>query len=290
MSESLRELWMQYGDLLWEEGKHKEACRAYVDEIHGYMLTNGLTTYDNRLLDGLTIHFRQKGNRNSTINRKLATLSKLLRKHHRNGGLSALPEFRKLPERNARIRFLTRDEETLLFRYLEEEELEYQNLACFLVESGARIGEALSLNWSDIESSYATFWETKSNRPRTIPMSRRALLAIERQRKSSGGKPGPFRHIAYFRFRRSWNIAKERTEMRDDPQVVPHVLRHTCASRLAQSGVDIKRIQEFLGHRTLSMTLRYAHLSPRHLDVCADALNSFELNVTMGAAAESQHH
>ena len=58
--------------------------------------------------------------------------------------------------------------------------------------------------------------------------------------------------------------------MRDDPQVVPHVLRHTCASRLAQSGVDIKRIQEFLGHRTLSMTLRYAHLSPKHLDICAD--------------------
>jgi site-specific recombinase XerC len=37
--------------------------------------------------------------------------------------------------------------------------------------------------------------------------------------------------------------------------------------------VDIKRIQEFLGHKSLAMTLRYAHLAPRHLDVCADALN-----------------
>ena len=54
---------------------------------------------------------------------------------------------------------------------------------------------------------------------------------------------------------------------------MPHVLRHTCASRLAQNGVDIKRIQEFLGHRTLAMTMRYAHLAPKHLEVCAEALD-----------------
>ncbi len=273
MSQNLYALWEQYSDLLWEEGKHKEACRAYVDEIHRYMLSHGHRTYDNRLLDELTAHFRRNGNRNSTINRKFASLSKILRKHYRNGGLSSLPEFRKLPERNARIRFLSHEEEEQLLKQLEVQDSRYAQLSRFLVESGARVGEALQLNWSDIEAGYATFWETKSYRPRTVPLSNRANHVLKRVRVDGGRKSGPFHDIAYFRFRNSWNTAKEQTLMRQDRQVVPHVLRHTCASRLAQSGVDIKRIQEFLGHRTLSMTLRYAHLAPKHLDVCAEALN-----------------
>lgn len=276
MATNLIELWENYGDLLWEDGKHKEACRAYIDEIHRYMLVHRHKDYDNELLDGLTIHFRQKGNKNSTINRKFASLSKILRKHQRNGGLATLPDFSKLPERNGRIRYLTHHEEQSLLARLETEDHHYAQLSRFLAETGARIGEALQLNWVDIVANNVTFWETKSYRPRTIPLSLRAQNVIAQQRKSVAGKSGPFQNVAYAKFRKGWNIAKDKTEMRNDRQVVPHVLRHTCASRLAQSGVDIKRIQEFLGHRTLSMTLRYAHLSPKHLDVCADALNNLK--------------
>ncbi|MCY6381481.1 site-specific integrase [Hoeflea prorocentri] len=275
-NDTLVELWERYSSLLWEDSKHKEACGTYIDEIHRFMLKSGHKNYDNVLLDKLTVHFRQKGNRNSTINRKFASLSKILRKHHRNGELGRLPEFKKLPERNARIRFFTPDEEQNMLNELEEIDPHYAQLSRFLVESGARIGEALKLNWCDIDGDYVTFWETKSSQPRTIPLSERARKVIAEQRKKRSRKSGPFQDIPYYKFRGGWNSAKERTHMRDDRNVVPHVLRHTCASRLAQSGVDIKRIQEFLGHRTLSMTLRYAHLSPKHLDVCAEALNNFK--------------
>ena len=275
--ETLLGLWEQYSDLLWEDGKHKESCRSFIHEIHSFMQASGNREYDNALLDELTIHFRKKGNRNSTINRKFSSLSKILRKHHRNGGLERMPEFTRLPERNARIRFLTNEEEQDMLCGLEAIDHRYAQLSRFLAETGARVGEALQLNWNDIDAAvdagYVTFWETKSHRPRTIPLTRRAGTVIAEQRRSGGRKTGPFRTIAYPKFRKGWHAARQKTAMRDDPQVVPHVLRHTCASRLAQSGVDIKRIQEFLGHRTLSMTLRYAHLSPRHLDVCADALN-----------------
>lgn len=273
-NENLQDLWNKYADLLWEESKHKEACRSYIDEMHRFMLRSKHLDYDNMLLDELTVHFRRRGNRNSTINRKFASLSKLLRKHHRNGGLDRVPEFRKLPERNARIRFLTRDEEQDMLDGLDRIDPHYSQLGRFLAETGARIGEALQLNWGDIDGNYVTFWETKSSRPRTIPLTRRARTVIDDQRNVSGRRTGPFQDVAYPKFRNGWNLAKDQTVMRNDRQVVPHVLRHTCASRLAQSGVDIKRIQEFLGHRTLSMTLRYAHLSPKHLDVCADALNA----------------
>ncbi len=270
----LNSLWDKYADLLWEEGKHKEACGAYISEIHHFMAKYGCTKYDNILLDGLTKHFRKKGNRNATINRKFASLSKILRKHRSVGGLDILPDFSKLPERNARVRFLSHQEERQMLRLLESHHDKYAQLSRFLAETGARVGEALNLKWADIDDNYITFWETKSYRPRSVPISERAGRVIAKQRKFCGQRAGPFRTVRYFRYRLCWNAAKDATDMRDDRQVVPHVLRHTCASRLAQAGVDIKRIQEFLGHRTLTMTLRYAHLSPRHLDVCADALNS----------------
>jgi site-specific recombinase XerD len=51
-----------------------------------------------------------------------------------------------------------------------------------------------------------------------------------------------------------------------------HDLRHTFASRLVMAGVDIRTVQELLGHKTISMTLRYAHLSPDHKRKAMEAL------------------
>jgi integrase len=271
----LLSIWNAYSDLLWENGKHKIACGSYIHEIHDIMKRNRVVEFDNQLLDGLVSAFRKKGNRNSTINRKLSALSKVLRKHQKNGQINKLPDFYKLPENNGRIRFLNLEEEDAIFSALHNIEPDYQHLAIVLVDTGARIGEALSLSWADQFKQTVTFWETKSKTPRTVPITQRVnfLLAQIREEKPSG----PFQQIKYYKFLRAWNEAKEICGLQNDRLIVPHILRHTCASRLAQSGVDIKRIQDFLGHKPLQMTLRYAHLSPKQLDSCAEALTNFRI-------------
>ena len=53
-----------------------------------------------------------------------------------------------------------------------------------------------------------------------------------------------------------------------------HDLRHTFASRLVMAGVDIRTVQELMGHKTIAMTLRYSHLSPDHKRKAMEALES----------------
>lgn len=271
MNANLVELWHAYSDILWEPSDHKNTCKGYAYELQSIIENHRIEKFDAKLIDKITGCLRAKGNKNSTVNRKLACLSKLLRKHQRNGEIDRIPEIRKLPEKNGRIRFLDLSEEAAIVSNLDKVNEAYGLLAQFLVDTGARVGEALQLRWCDVADGHATFWETKANTPRTVPLTNRALSVIEQRR---GEIPlGPFSDVRYANFRNAWLKARKRAGLGSDPQIVPHILRHTCASRLAQNGVDIKRIQEFLGHKSLTMTLRYAHLAPRHLDVCAEALN-----------------
>lgn len=54
--------------------------------------------------------------------------------------------------------------------------------------------------------------------------------------------------------------------MAEDTQYVLHMLRHTCASRLAQRGAPPQMIQRWMGHKTITVTMRYMHLAPSSLD------------------------
>ena len=141
----------------------------------------------------------------------------------------------------------------------------------FLLYSGCRYSEAINLTWADINGNKATFWVTKGGKPRTIPLPFKARVALRWARYRN--KAGPFTGYAYETLRNHWKKAKKAADLAHDPQVTPHILRHTCASRLVQRGVSITRVQKWLGHATLEMTLRYAHLAPDDLEVAALALN-----------------
>jgi integrase len=214
-------------------------------------------------VDDYIYQLESEGNSNGTINRKLAALSKMLRFAHERDWITKVPALHRKKEYEGRIRFLTRQEETLLletFKHLGF--TEYAKLCLFLVDTGARVGEALALNWKDIVGSNVTFWDTKNGKARTVPLTNRVQVMLSTIQVS--GK-GPFAEINQSSLNKVWNRVKHLIGFGEDSQFVPHALRHTCASRLVQSGVPLLTVKEFLGHKSIQVTLRYAHLLPQNL-------------------------
>ncbi len=267
---SLAELTARYINVLWEDGLHKSNVRSFLGEIDEILLTERFSVFSEEMLDRVIGTLRERGNSNATINRKMAALSKLLRKACRMGEVFNLPEFRRQKERQGRIRFLEQEEEERLFRAIRAIDEDSYRLSVFLVDSGCRLGEAIGLLWNDVNQLRVTFWLTKSGRSRTVPLTRRAKQAAFIPQRAQ--LKGPFSMLNQQRYRAVWNQAKSDVGLGLDDQVVPHILRHTCASRLVQGGIDIRRVQMWLGHQTLSMTMRYAHLATHDLDSCVKVL------------------
>jgi len=266
---SLRALFEKYGDILWLNGSHKYNVTNFIGELHDLLDFPSFSTFSREMLDALIGKLRKRGNSNATINRKMAALSKLLRKANKMGDVHSLPEFKRQKEKAGRIRFLDHDEESALFSQIRTHSDLYARFCIFLVDTGARLSEGLDLRWGDLTDSRATFWVTKSGRSRSVPLTRRATQAIS---ASDRRAPGPFASIDQQRFRTAWHNAKDTIGLGHDKDVVPHILRHTCASRLVQGGIDIRRVQMWLGHQTRSMTRRYAHLASHDLEMCVPIL------------------
>lgn len=171
-------------------------------------------------------------------------------------------------DRLGRIRYLGDDEEelatTLLRQWSADDTLD---MFIVLIDTGVRLGELFRLEARDChwQSRMVNVWQTKADKPRSIPMTRRVEATL-RVRAGEGGRPTrKLFTCSEHGFRRIWEILRASMKLQDDPQFVPHCLRHTFASRLVQRGVDIRTVQQLLGHKTIAMTMRYAHLSPGNL-------------------------
>lgn len=204
------------------------------------------------------------GNASATINRKLAALSKMLRHAEAAGYIEKRPLIERERESKGRVRFLTEQEEARLLGLLRTWGLhDDADLVEFLVDTGFRKGEALRLRWDDIQGSKATAWETKGGTPRTIPLTQRVQATLKRRR--SAGHDMPF-GLNEWTFRAHWDRARDKLGLGGDDQFIPHALRHTCASRLVQRGVHLQVVQKWMGHASISVTLRYSHLAPTALE------------------------
>ncbi|MDD5760362.1 MAG: site-specific integrase [Desulfobulbaceae bacterium] len=216
----------------------------------------------------------KKGLSPKTINNHLASLSKCLNCAYEWGRLkTAPPKIKKLKSNFHRIDFLSPVETWQLLQ--DHSEPTWNCMILVALRTGMRFGELLGLEWSDIdwERKQITVKQSfvrgvmgtpKSGKIRHIPMTDELCEALADRRKLHGlvfERPlGEFTHrVASNAIHR---ICK-RTGVR---KTCWHILRHTFASHLAMEGVPIPVVQQLLGHASIVMTMRYAHLSPSKLN------------------------
>lgn len=122
--------------------------------------------------------------------------------------------------------------------------------------TGARWGEAQALTPERVRNGAVTFANTKSRRTRSIPISN----ALEKQLQDYFKQHGLFSNCML-----TFSRVLETTSIKLPAGQATHVLRHTFASHFVMRGGNILVLQKILGHSSVAMTMRYAHLAPDHL-------------------------
>ncbi|MEN2994231.1 MAG: site-specific integrase [Thermodesulfovibrio sp.] len=179
--------------------------------------------------------------------------------------LKAIRKVKLLKGETKRLRYLTMDE---IHRLLSCCDDHLYPIVFTAINTGMRKGEILNLKWSnvDLKNGIILVEKTKNNERREIPMndSLKALfrrLYSQRRLDTEYVFINPQNGKRYVDLKKSFNTACKKAGLKDFHF---HDLRHTFASQLVMSGVDLKTVQELLGHKTINMTLRYAHLSEAH--------------------------
>lgn len=149
------------------------------------------------------------------------------------------------------------------------------------MNTGLRRGELLSLLWTDIdlEGKLLTVRgvTAKSGDTRHIPLNDEALTALKDWRLDSSEGERVFPVATSFKT--AWGALLKRAEVTGFRW---HDLRHHFASRLVQAGVSLNTVRELLGHGSLTMTLRYAHLAPNQTRDAVSRLISVPSSPTSG--------
>jgi integrase len=184
------------------------------------------------------------------------------------GIIDSSPTIDREKEDEGRLRWFTREEETALIDTFPQRS---RSFCIFLLDTGARLGEALAVLVKDVTPTQVTFVKTKNGRLRTIPLTKRLREIVEPRLGAPGGSR-LWEGVTEDTFRDDWQTARKACGLQDDPEAVPHTCRHTCASRLVQAGIPIQVVKEWLGHQNISVTLRYAHLAPANIQGALQAL------------------
>jgi integrase len=186
-------------------------------------------------------------------------------------------KIKKPKEPKGRVRFLSDDERDRLLKACKESDNTILYPVVILaISTGARRMEIMNLTWDDVDlhRGVAILNKTKNDERRSLPITSHALELLKGLSKvrrldtnllfprADGHEP--------IELRSAWDKAIDEAQVEDFKF---HDLRHSAASYLAMNGATLAEIAEVLGHKTLTMVKRYAHLSEQHTHSVVDRMN-----------------
>jgi len=287
-SRSFDELMLQY--LRATEGEKRAAWRDNSALKHLYPVFTGrdlatLTTVEVR---GYIAQRKAEGAAASTINKEVGLLSKALNYARREWGWELANPAQRCRQREpaGRVRWLTRAEAAALIQTaaIDPRASHLPDLIRLALHTGMRRGELLGLEWRRVDLQgcliHLEATHTKTGVRRTIPLNREAYAAImSRLRFRSEycpASPWVFAHQDGSRIgdvKNGFTSACRRAGLEDFHF---HDLRHTFAAWAVSAGIPLAEVRDLLGHKTVQMTERYAHLAPENLRAAVTRLESGE--------------
>jgi integrase len=232
----------------------------------------------------------------ASVNRALATLRRLLRLAHEWRVIDRVPRVRLLSGERNREFVLTHAQET---KYLSSAPQPLKDAALLIVDTGFRVGEALSLQWRDIHLDgmnvsrfgYVHVREGKTgNAKRNVSLTSRVREMLLERRSTSkspyvfpGQGSGPILVSSLDHAHRKMRLALKL------PQAfVLHSLRHTFLTRLGLAGVEAFTIMKLAGHSSVTMSQRYVHPTPQAMEQAVARLEVSNQQA-LGAASETEN-
>lgn len=161
-------------------------------------------------------------------------------------------KIRSLKVDESELSFLTIEQLKLLLSYLSGDAYKV-TLLC--LATGARWSEAETLRAENLQPYRVTYSKTNNGKNRTVPITVQLYETLKTKEVGRLFSPsaGAFRYA----------VKRSGLELPDGQ--LTHILRHTFSSHFMMNGGNILTLQKILGHSTLTMTIRYAHLAPEHL-------------------------
>lgn len=273
-------------DVLPTRRKDQDRRKAHIHwwkkELGEYCLadvTSGMIgEYRDRLLKGMT--YRGTLRSPATVVRYLAALSHVYSiavKEWEWLDSNPVGRVRKPTEPRGRVRFLEEDErKALLVECLKSENAFLYTIVVLAISTGMRHGEILNLTWGDVDFARKRIIleDTKNDERRAVPVTNLAfevLTELRRVRRIDSKLLFPGKNpLKPIEMRSAWEFALERAKIENFRF---HDLRHTAASYLAMNGATLAELAEILGHKTLQMVKRYAHLSEAHTASVVERMN-----------------
>lgn len=234
----------------------KLACEAMGNPVADRFTVNTFATYrTERLAAGIAPN---------SVNREHAYLRSVFNELRRLGQWkkpNPLAELRQFKVQERELSYLTTDQIRDLLEKLEEGKNRHAALiAKVCLATGARWSEAENLEVRHVRNGRIQFAGTKSGKVRAIPIDD----SFEKELKEHHDKDETGQRLFAFAYS-AFRDAVERSGITLQEGQLTHVLRHTFASHFMMSGGNILVLQRSLGHANLTMTMRYAHLAPDHL-------------------------